>query len=271
MQLVNIFVKRNFYFHYGESLLSKRKSREATQFTVHRSSTLKQTASNTVDFNSYAKYKRSVNLIPKSLKQENYIELLQDDSKHIVFATGPAGSGKTLLAVMAAVKALKEGAVEKIILTRPAVGTDDEKHGFLPGDLNEKMAPWVKPIFDVMEEYYSPSDLLKMMENNTIEIAPIAFLRGRTFKKAFVICDEMQNSTVNSMKMVLTRIGEDSKMVITGDLEQHDRKYSSDNGLKDFLHKLEKSNNSMIGSVTFDNKDVQRHPVVKAVLKLYEE
>ena len=126
-----------------------------------------------VNFNTYVQQRnKTVHLIPKSLNQEEYIALLEDFDKSIVFATGPAGTGKTMLAVLAGIKALKEQEVRKIVLTRPAVGVDDEKHGFLPGDINAKMEPWTRPLFDVFAEYYSPRDIARMIDEQTIEIAP---------------------------------------------------------------------------------------------------
>jgi phosphate starvation-inducible PhoH-like protein len=225
---------------------------------------------NVVEINKYVTHQRkTVSLIPKSLKQEEYIDCLLDPNKLVIFATGPAGTGKTMLAVLAAIKAFKEGECEKIIITRPAVGVDDEKHGFLPGDLNEKMAPWTRPIFDVMKEYYSPREIALMLEDETIEISPLAFLRGRTFKNAWIIFDEAQNSTTNQMKMVLTRIGDNSKMVITGDLNQNDRKFATENGLREFIALLQKSKSQMIDVVDFGVKDIMRHAVVREVLELY--
>ena len=227
-------------------------------------------SNNIVNFNTYVTQQRkAVTLIPKSIKQEEYIDLLLDPTKLVVFATGPAGTGKTMLAVLAAIKAFKEGECDKIVITRPAVGVDDEKHGFLPGDLNEKMAPWTRPIFDVMKEYYSPREIALMLEDETIEISPLAFLRGRTFKNSWVIFDEAQNSTTNQMKMVLTRLGDNSKMVITGDLNQNDRKFATENGLREFISLLSKSNSQMISVVDFGLKDIMRHAVVKEVLSLY--
>lgn len=229
---------------------------------------------NILNFNSYvadSKQKTKIELIPKSLKQEEYIDLLTNIEKSIVFATGPAGTGKTMLAVLAALKALKEGSINKIIITRPAVEVDGEKHGFLPGTLNEKMEPWTKPIFDVMKEYYSPRELISMLENEVIEIAPLAYLRGRTFKNSYIIADEMQNAGSNSMKMLLTRIGDNSRMFITGDLQQNDRKYVKDNGLREFLELLKQRNSGLISFVEFGKKDVMRHPVVREVLEMYGE
>jgi phosphate starvation-inducible PhoH-like protein len=224
---------------------------------------------NIVNLKSYTQQRKTVSLVPKSLAQEEYVDLLLNPSKTVVFATGPAGTGKTMLAVLAAIKAYKEGVIQKIIITRPAVGVDDEKHGFLPGTLNEKMEPWTRPIFDVFKEYYSPRELALMLEEETIEISPLAFLRGRTFKNAWIIFDEAQNSSTNQMKMVLTRIGDNSRMVITGDLNQNDRKFSNENGLRDFLDLLSRSNSKSIDLVHFGNKDIMRHEIVREVLELY--
>lgn len=229
-------------------------------------------ASNVVNFKTYTEQqKKTVQLIPKSIAQEDYIDLLLNPDKLIIFATGPAGTGKTMLAVLAALKAYKEGSIDKIIITRPAVGVDDEKHGFLPGDLNEKMAPWTRPIFDVMNEYYSPREIALMLEEESIEISPLAFLRGRTFKNAWIIFDEAQNSTTNQMKMVLTRLGDNSRMVITGDLDQNDRKFATENGLRDFIALLPQRSSQMIDIVQFTNRDIMRHAVVKEVLSMYGE
>jgi phosphate starvation-inducible PhoH-like protein len=230
-----------------------------------------QSTDNTISFNSYNRYKKSVNLIPKSLKQEEYINLLTDPNKLIVFASGPAGTGKTMLAVMAAIKAYKSGECNRIVITRPAVGVDDEKHGFLPGDLNQKMEPWTRPIMDIMEEYYSPKDIARMLDEKTIEISPLAFMRGRTFKQAWIIADEMQNATPNQMKMLLTRLGDGSKMVVTGDTRQADRA-DADNGLLDFQRLVsDYSNCQYIDGVEFGGRDIHRHPVVAEVLKIYRE
>ena len=228
-----------------------------------------QADGNIVNFNSYVTQRKNVTLIPKSVAQEEYIDLLLDPTKLIIFATGPAGTGKTMLAVLAAIKAYKEGVIQKIIITRPAVGVDDEKHGFLPGTLNEKMEPWTRPIFDVMKEYYTAREIALMLEEETIEISPLAFLRGRTFKNSWIIFDEAQNSTSNQMKMALTRIGDNSKMVITGDLNQNDRKFTDENGLRDFLALLPRGGSKMIDTIHFGNKDIMRHEVVREVLELY--
>ena len=229
-------------------------------------------AANVIGIDNYVQQRsKQVILLPKTLKQEEYIDLLLDTSRLIIFATGPAGTGKTMLAVMAAIKAFKERRINKIVITRPAVGVDDEQHGFLPGDLNAKMAPWTRPIMDVVQEYYSARDIANMLEEQTIEIAPLAYMRGRNFKNSWIIFDEAQNATVNQMKMVLTRLAQGSRLVITGDLNQLDRKFTNENGLRDFIERLKSTHSSMISSVDFGRRDVQRHPVVAEVLKLYGE
>ncbi len=226
---------------------------------------------NVVSLSSYYTKKRQVHLLPKTLNQETYINLLTDPSKLIVFATGPAGTGKTMLAMLAGIKALKEGEITKIVLTRPAVGVDDERHGFLPGDLNQKMEPWTRPLFDVLSEYYDKKDIVRMLDEQIIEISPLAFMRGRTFKNSWIIADEMQNATPNQMKMLLTRLGEGSKMIVTGDTKQADRK-DPDNGLLDFKQLVESYANCMyVSGIELTGKDIQRHPAVLEILKIYKE
>ena len=182
-------------------------------------------------------------------------------------ATGPAGTGKTYLAMLAAIKAFRLGECERIVLTRPAVGVDDEKHGFLPGDLNSKMEPWTRPLFDVLREFYNAKEVARMLEEQVIEISPLAFMRGRTFKDAWIIADEMQNATPSQMKMLMTRIGENSKIVITGDVEQTDRTVSN-NGLIDLCKRLETQRNGL-AVCYLNNRDIQRHPIIDTVLEIY--
>jgi phosphate starvation-inducible protein PhoH len=210
--------------------------------------------------------KQRVHLNPRSANQREYLDKLQNDQTSIVLAIGPAGTGKTMLAVQHGIKLFQEGVVDKIVVTRPAVSVDEDL-GFLPGTLNEKMAPWTRPIFDVFAEYYQQKDIAKMLEDGVIEISPLAYMRGRTFKNAYIIADECQNTTVNQMKMLLTRLGEGSKMVVTGDLAQADR--MSDNGLIDFCNLLSGKQLKHIDIVEFDHKDIERHNAVKEVLKLY--
>ena len=248
-------------FYFPGSNMSKRRMRNVALAAVD----------NTLSFNQYVQQRKTVTLIPKSLNQETYIELLTDPTKHIVFATGPAGTGKTMLAMQAGVKAFKEGQVSKIILTRPAVGVDDERHGFLPGNINAKMEPWTKPLFDVIQEYYSPREVARMLEEQVIEISPLAFMRGRTFKGSWVVADEMQNATPGQIKMLLTRLGEGSKIVVTGDTRQADRS-DSDNGLLDFKGLVERYQQSKyVAGVEFERKDIARHPAVKEILDIYGE
>jgi phosphate starvation-inducible PhoH-like protein len=219
-----------------------------------------------IEFGKFKKRENKVNILPQNLAQEDYLALLDDLSVDIVFATGPAGTGKTMIAVLTAIKALKEGVCEKIVVTRPAVSVD-EQHGFLPGTLVEKMAPWTRPIFDVFEEYYSPKEIEHMISENIIEIAPLAYMRGRTFKNAWILADEMQNATPNQMKMLLTRIGTNSRIIVTGDVTQHDRGFEA-NGLRDFIARIP-TNNTRIDAVQFEHSDVERHPAVKEVLAIY--
>ena len=226
---------------------------------------------NVSNFNDYVTRTKKIQLVPKSLNQEKYIDLLNDSSKLIIFAAGPAGTGKTMLAVLAALKAYKEGEITKIVITRPAVGVDDEQHGFLPGTLNQKMEPWTRPIFDIIAEYYRPQEIAKMLDEQQIEIAPLAFMRGRTFKNSWIIADEMQNATPSQMKMLLTRLGEGSKIVVTGDTQQTDRKIK-DNGLLDFQQLVAKYQDCrFVAGVEFGGKDIQRHPAVAEILKIYGE
>jgi phosphate starvation-inducible PhoH-like protein len=210
--------------------------------------------------------KQEVTILPRNKNQESYVLKLLDDTKDIVFGIGPAGTGKTLLAVQVAVKLFKEGAVDKIIVTRPAVSVDEDL-GFLPGTLEQKMAPWTRPIFDVLREYFDAKQIEGMIEEGIIEIAPLAYMRGRTFKKSFILADEMQNATPNQMKMLLTRLGEESQMAVTGDLAQADR--IKDNGLIDFTDRLVQSNSAHIDIVNFGQGDIERHNAVKEVLKVY--
>jgi phosphate starvation-inducible PhoH-like protein len=147
---------------------------------------------------------------------------------------------------------------------------EDEKHGFLPGDLNAKMDPWVRPLTDILREYYRQPDIMAMIADQTIEIAPLAFMRGRTFKSAYIIADEMQNATPAQCKMLMTRIGEGSKIVITGDVEQADRNRGN-NGLMDLCQRLQKGGVTGIAVCHLDNHDIQRHRIIDSVLQLYTD
>jgi len=207
------------------------------------------------------------NVTPKSENQKNYNRALYSISKQMVFAIGPAGTGKTMLACYAAVSGYNDKTFKKIVLTRPVVSVEEDI-GYLPGTLEEKMDPWTRPIMDVFSEFYSQSDIQYMIKEKIIEICPLAYMRGRTFKNAFVIADEMQNSTPNQMKMLLTRVGEGCKMIVTGDPKQHDRKYE-DNGLKDIYTRLNEKYNKRIECITFDFADIERSPIVRDILEIY--
>lgn len=252
-----------------------RKEQQDTRFTQsHKRSdqTFYTKESKTINFAQAQKElkvnKRPVQLIPKSLNQEKYILALLDEKTDIVVVGGPAGTGKTYLAMQAAIKAMREGECDRIILTRPAVGVEDEKHGFLPGDLNQKMEPWTRPLLDVLREYYTAQEIAHMLEEQIVEIAPLAFCRGRNFKHSWIILDEAQNATPGQLKMIMTRIGEGSKIVITGDVEQADRK-TADNGLMDLQNRLRKGVIPGLQQCHFELKDVQRHRIIEHVLNLY--
>ena len=217
----------------------------------------------------YEEYELEINIpstVPKNDRQRDYNRVLYG-MKPMVFAVGPAGTGKTMLACYAAIQGLNDDSFKRIILTRPAVSVEEDI-GYLPGTLEEKMDPWTRPIMDIFAEFYSQTQIASMIKEKTIEICPLAYMRGRTFKNSFIIADEMQNSTPNQMKMLLTRIGDDSKMVITGDLMQHDRKYD-ENGLKDIYERIKDRTHKRIECITFEHKDIERSPIVKDILDIY--
>ena len=230
---------------------------------------------------------------PRGFNQHQYVDFLKDPSVSIVVGVGPAGCGKTLFACYTAIQELKYGNIEKIVVTRPLVSVDKEDLGFLPGTLVNKMDPWTRPIFDIFKEFYSQNEIEYMIKTEVIEISPLAYMRGRTFKYSFIIADEMQNSSPNQMLMMTTRLGEGSKMVITGDLKQSDRESSlvdklrlsdrypvdndrsdlslDNNGLYDFIQKIQSFNgtNDDIRLVEMENSDIERSPVVIKVLEMY--
>jgi|TARA_B100000959_G_scaffold175290_1_gene183534 phosphate starvation-inducible PhoH-like protein len=205
-------------------------------------------------------------IIPRSQNQKKYFELL--NSNNIVFAIGPAGTGKTFLAVAKAVSCLQKGLIKKIILSRPAVEAG-EKLGFLPGDLKEKVDPFLRPIYDALYEMMPYDQVEKKIENGIIEIAPIAFMRGRTLEECYIILDEAQNSTKVQMKMFLTRFGKNSKMVVVGDKTQIDLVTKNDSGLLDAEIKLKNVND--IGFIYLSDKDVIRHELVRKIINSYEK
>ena len=230
----------------------------------------KKNAENIIDFKNMSPHYKA-----KTTNQELYFKYLNDEKTPIVIGIGPAGSGKTLLACNQAVTSLRKGLIQKIILTRPVVPVEEDI-GFLPGNLIHKMDPWTRPIFDILLEFYSQKDIDSMLHSGVIEISPLAFMRGRTFKKSFIIADEMQNSSPNQMLMLTTRIGEDSKLIITGDLQQSDR--CIDNGLIHFITKIKSYNNHCskmnitspdIRIVEMQNEDIQRNPIVSRLLDIF--
>ena len=226
---------------------------------------------NTISFTQAPKAApRRIDLVPRTRNQERLVLALQDESQHIVVTVGPAGTGKTYLAMLAAVQALRSGECDRIVLTRPAVGVEGESHGFLPGDLNQKMEPWTRPLLDVMREYYRAQDIVTMIQDQVVEIAPLAYMRGRTFKNSWIIADEMQNATPAQAKMLMTRIGQNSRIVITGDVEQADR-HHGDNGLMDLCERLKKNSVQGIAVCELGARDVQRHAIIGSVLNLYKD
>ena len=227
----------------------------------------RQNRTSVLPFKQYLPEKpQDVKIVPRNVNQETYLLKLLNPNKDIVFGVGPAGTGKTLIAVQVAIKMFKEKQVNKIVVTRPVVSVDEDI-GFLPGSLEEKMAPWTIPIFDVFKLYFTTADIQNMLFEGVIEISPLAFMRGRTFHNCYIVADEMQNASANQMKMLLTRIGSRSKLAVTGDLAQTDR--PNDNGLSDFIGKLNQRASNLIDLVNFEKSDVQRHEAVKEVLDIY--
>ena len=205
-------------------------------------------------------------LKPKTMGQKKYIDLMKDNT--VVFGIGPAGTGKTYLAMAMAITAFKNNEVNRIILTRPAIEAG-EKLGFLPGDLQQKVDPYLRPLYDALYEIMGVENFTKNMEKGLIEVAPLAYMRGRTLDNAYIVLDEAQNTTPEQMKMFLTRIGYGSKAVITGDLTQIDLAEGKRSGLLEATKIL--SGIEGIGMITLTNKDVGRHPLVQKIILAYEK
>ncbi|MDR2824189.1 MAG: PhoH family protein [Prevotellaceae bacterium] len=202
-------------------------------------------------------------------RTKNQQRLVADFANNdLLFAVGPAGSGKTYTAIALAVKSLKNKEVRRIILSRPAVEAG-EKLGFLPGDMKEKIDPYLQPLYDALQDMILPQKLKDYLENGTIQIAPLAFMRGRTLGEAVVILDEAQNTTIQQIKMFLTRMGVNTKMIVTGDLTQIDLPASQKSGLLDALHKLQ--NIKGISCIEFDKSDIVRHKLVQKIVEAYEK
>ena len=221
--------------------------------------------SNVKSFKQLIKTPRK-SVIARSEKQSDYIKALKEND--IVISLGPAGTGKSFLAVSVAVTMLMEKKIERVILSRPAVEAG-EKLGFLPGDMKEKVDPYLRPLYDALYELFGPDKIDKKIESGEIEIAPLAFMRGRTLKNCFAILDEAQNATETQIKMFLTRIGENSKLVVNGDPSQIDRINKSYSGLiksKNILEHLKE-----IKIVEFDHNDVVRHPLVSKIIRAYQK
>lgn len=212
-----------------------------------------------------AKTRRGEQVRAKTFRQRKYIEAMR--KQDLTFCVGPAGTGKTFLAVVVAVQALLKNEFEKIILTRPAVEAG-EKLGFLPGDLQEKINPYLRPLYDAINEFIGSDKLPSLMERGVIEVAPLAYMRGRTLSNAFVIVDEAQNTTPSQIKMVLTRLGFHSRMVVTGDMTQTDLPTHQESGLITAIKILK--NVEGIGFCEFSQKDVVRHPLVQRIVAAYE-
>jgi phosphate starvation-inducible protein PhoH and related proteins len=215
--------------------------------------------------------KRQLQKTPRVLKNENqrlYKTSLDNNDKSIVVAHGPAGTGKTMLAVEGGLQRLVDRRIERMIVTRPAVSVDNEEFGFLPGTLESKLKPWLMPVFDFLSQTMEYGEIENMMLTRKLEIAPLAFMRGRTFENSWILVEEAQNCTSAQLLMVLTRLGKGSKLIITGDPQQHDRGYD-ENGLTDLVRKLDLNPHANIDVIEFEQQDVQRHPLIPFLLDLY--
>jgi phosphate starvation-inducible protein PhoH and related proteins len=207
-------------------------------------------------------------IVKSSLNRPVYEKCLSQQRPSLVVCTGPAGTGKTMLACKYAMEHLRETAYTKMVITRPNVSIDEDL-GYLPGEINQKMFPWLIPVYDQLEKYSDKSTVRKFINDGTIEIAPLGFLRGRTFDNTIIIADEMQNSTKSQMLNLLTRIGKNSKVIITGDLQQCDLEL--ENGLQDFIEKYSKSKKiKEIKCIEFDDDDIMRSELVKSIIQIYK-
>ena len=214
--------------------------------------------------------KMVTSMIRLTAMQQHYQSVLKNPAHSLVVCTGPAGTGKTMLACKTGLEQLVQKRVNQLVITKPLVSVEGEDLGFLPGNIRSKMSPWIESYLDIFKDYYTMKQLEDMMQKDVIKIAPLAYCRGNTYTNSFVICDESQNTTPKQMKMLLTRLGDDSRMVVTGDLKQSDR--SNDNGLYDFIHRLQmfESTNSTIQYVELNDTDIQRSAVVSSILKIYD-
>ena len=209
---------------------------------------------------------RRAPIVPKTAGQRNYLQLM--DKYDVIFGVGPAGTGKTYLAMAMAVSALKREQVTRIVLTRPAVEAG-EALGFLPGDLNEKIFPYLRPLYDALREMLDPEEMQRHMDRGVIEVAPLAYMRGRTLNRAFIVLDEAQNTTTEQMFMFLTRMGPESKCIVTGDQTQIDLPTNKRSGLIEAIQALKGVDG--IAFQYFEERDVVRHPLVQAIVRAYKE
>lgn len=225
-----------------------------------QSSELKELLSNPLVLNI-----RKTSIVPRNLSQRHFLDLILKED--LVFGIGPAGTGKTFLAMIVALNSLLKGEVQRIVLARPAVEAG-EALGFLPGDLEEKLLPYLRPLYDAMDEVLGPIEARKLIESGVVEIAPLAYMRGRTLSKCFALLDEAQNTTRSQMMMFLTRLGEGSKMVVTGDVTQIDLPPRQESGLVEARKVLSKVEG--VHFHEFDHRDVVRHPLVSKIISAYE-
>jgi phosphate starvation-inducible PhoH-like protein len=252
-----------------QGLYQKLKNKDITPEEIENNIDLAKPSYIKEQIEQYQKFQITTKLktiYPKTKNQEIFLKQMK--TKDIVFAVGPAGTGKTYMAVAYAVSLFVEGKINRLVLSRPAVEAG-ERLGFLPGDMKEKIDPYLRPLYDALYEMMPGEEIDRKMVNNLIEIAPLAFMRGRTLNKSFIILDEAQNTLSTQMKMFLTRLGQDSKMIITGDLSQKDLPDNAKSGMQDAMEKLEKVKD--IGFVHLNSSDVCRHSLVEKIINAYEK
>ena len=265
----NVELAENLINKVYDILIFNKNNNQSIDFSIFESEYKMLKNKNAVDtsskiLNSIDTWKKTI--YPKSDGQKKYIQAVNEYD--VIFGLGPAGTGKSYLAVAKAVQFLKKGNIDKIILSRPAVEAG-ENLGFLPGDMKDKVDPYLRPIYDALYEMIPFELVEKKIQEGIIEIAPVAFMRGRTFKNSFIIIDEAQNTSSIQMKMILTRLGHGSKMIINGDLTQIDIKYINDSGLSTAKNKL--ANLKTIKFINLNKKDVVRHKIVSEIISAYEK
>ena len=223
----------------------------------------------TAHFTTKTGIRKAVKIIPRNVHQEEYLEYLLNPEKKIIIASGRAGTGKTTIGLLAAIQALSQKQISRIILCRPSVTIDMEDHGFLPGTLEDKMEPHLIPLFDIINEYYSQKEINFMLENKILDVTPIAYARGRNFKNCYILVDESQGCSINQLKSLMTRLCDGAKLILTGDNTQTDKKLG-ENGLFEFCKLLERYGESKyIAVVDFTHAAIERDPVVEEVLKIF--